>query len=124
MLIKNAVDVWENGHQFACHAISSFCIICSFLSLGKGNLQYYVTWTQSQLIVMIDSLTQAGLIRFSTKNVSGMKYEYKASKQLQSIEHKPMFLGSKNKEKSIYRKRDGKPYKKPDYTKEPERVAD
>ena len=57
---------------------------------------------------MIDSLTQAGLIRFSTKNVLGMKYEYKASKQLQSIEHKPMFLGSKNKEKSIYRRREAR----------------
>ena len=54
-----------------------------------------------------------------------MEYdEYKASRQLQSIEHKPMFLGSKDKEKSTYRRRAGEQYKKPDYTKEPERVAD
>ena len=33
----------------------------------------------SQLIVTIDNLTQAGLIRFSPENVSGMEYEHKES---------------------------------------------
>ena len=67
---------------------------------------------------MIDSLTQAGLIRFSTENVSGMTYEYRASRRLQFIEHNQCSRGART-EKSIYRRRDGKQYKKPDYTKEP-----
>lgn len=62
---------WENGHPSACPAFSSFCIICPFLSLDKGNPQCYVTCPWSQLMAMIGNQTQARLNRFSLENVLG-----------------------------------------------------